>query len=421
MRIRRPKLYAIARHVFWLLPAALRDRLHGIRHLLVRRFRSRLGRGVPTDDCIDWPVFRDRIISCCDYRQVLIYEANVDWDIMLFQRPHHMALAMGRLGCLVIFRTMGDSVVGFRRVAENVWLANDSAVDSIPAAARCFYSTSLLAIGDDMRVASERGVVVYEYIDHIDSSISGGVSSLRRLEELKRLAFSGVADLVIASASILYEEALSQCKHTHCSLVPNGVDVSHFRNLGQLSDALPDTLLSLRKQYGRIIGYFGAIAPWLWYEVIDEVSARMPDTGFVFIGPDYSGCVPRLPQRQNFLYLGAADYRILPAYACLFDVCFIPFRPGDLARSTSPLKLFEYFALEKPVVVTSEMKECVAFPEVFSGSNTLDLIEAMESAFAVCKEPTFTERLRILANDNSWDIRAEVYLKALTACMENDL
>ncbi len=55
-----------------------------------------------------------------------------------------------------------------------------------------------------------------------------------------------------------------------------------------------------------------------------------PDLGFVFylsariIMAEFIA----YPKLKSLLYLGAIDYKILPAYALKFDVCFIPFEPG---------------------------------------------------------------------------------------------
>jgi hypothetical protein len=109
---------------------------------------------------------------------------------------------------------------------------------------------------------------------------------------------------------------------------------------------------------------------------------------------------------ENLLYLGPVDYAILPAYARRFDVCFIPFAPGEIAQTTSPLKLFEYFALEKPVVVTSDMLECRAYPEVFHGDSIGTLSDAIDRALARKDDMQFRAKLAELADQNDWDQRA---------------
>lgn len=409
----RKLVYDGARRAFWALPAPLRSHLHGARHSLVRRLRAGGSGGKPLAGDLDWQRFRDGPLAEGRHRVVFILEASVDWGITLYQRPHHMALALGRIGCLVLYRTTGDGVVGFRPIGSNVWLVNDRNVDSIPGAVRSFYSTTLFADKSHLRAAKNTGLVAYEYIDHIDASISGGSSSLRRLLELKQAAFES-ADLIVSSARLLHDEAVEACGEHRCLSVPNGVDVAHYRDEHSTTE-ISQVLKTFMLGHSHIVGYFGAIAPWLWYDLIEEISNLLPEVGFVLIGPDYSGCVPRLPRKSNVIYLGPIDYQKLAAHAGLFDVCFIPFVMGEIARSTSPLKLFEYFALEKPVVVTSDMMECVAYDEVFSGSNAEEFARAIKEALNLRNDPQFKQRLRVLADANSWDVRAEVYISKIEA------
>ena len=121
--------------------------------------------------------------------------------------------------------------------------------------------------------------------------------------------------------------------------------MDHYRNIAHLTTPLPENLVKFRKKFRYTVGYFGAIAPWLWYEALNELAHIRPDIGFIFIGPDYQFSVEKLPETKNVLYLGPVGYGVLPAYARQFDVCFIPFARGEIAHTTSPLKLFEYFAL----------------------------------------------------------------------------
>ncbi|KAB5619175.1 glycosyltransferase family 1 protein [Pseudomonas putida] len=403
--------YAVAKRAFWAMPAPLRDRLHGARHNLVRWLRIGLPFTRGRANGPAWAHFQAMVLGEQVFRQVFIFETNLDWNITLYQRPHHMALALGRLNCLVLYKTSGDGVSGFQQVAENVWLTD---VDQLPieGAVRCFYSTSIFATGTDLLKAGELGLTSYEYIDHIDPAISGGQASLGRLQELKQQAFAS-SDLIVSSAALLQNEAQQACGADRCVSIPNGVDLAHYRNASHRSRPLEQSFVDFRERYPEVVGYFGAIAPWLWYELIAEVATRMPEKGFVFIGPDYSGCVPRLPRRDNVLYLGPVDYQSLPCYAAQFDVCFIPFVKGEIARSTSPLKLFEYFALEKPVVVTSDMLECTAFEEVLAGGDAHAVANAIDTALELRQVPEFKKRLSALAEVNSWDVRAETYIKSI--------
>jgi 2-polyprenyl-3-methyl-5-hydroxy-6-metoxy-1,4-benzoquinol methylase/glycosyltransferase involved in cell wall biosynthesis len=378
-----------------------------------RRKFDRWLRGLPplSKNDLNWKSFSTEVLGRRDqFKGIFVQEPTVDWNIPLYQRPQHMSAALGRRGYLVIYKTYNvcrDDVDGFREITQNVWLTNKDEVNDIEGVVRSFYSTAYANWPDLMLRNSKRGVLVYEYIDHLDPQISGDDESILRLQEMKDFCFSGGADYIVASARKLEREALEAVDGKKVVLIPNGVDTRHYRDPIHQQTTLPDTLMSFRSKYSNIVGYFGAIAPWLWYQAISELVHSRPDLGFVFIGPEYNeGCINQLPQAENVLYLGAVEYKILPSYARQFDVCWIPFATGEIARTTSPLKLFEYFALEKPVVATSEMLECVAFKEVFRGDSANALSQAIDEAVKIKSNPAFKARLAQLADENDWNERA---------------
>lgn len=410
--------YNLAKYIYWRLPPGVRQTLHGPRHSFVRWARGM--KKMPTlsvqdESCdfsdLSWQQFNTEVLAFRGkYKGIFIQELVIDWNVPLYQRPQHISAAFGRLGYLVIYRTdnwAGDNVNGFREVSKNVWITNRHEVAKIDDAVRSVYSTAYANTPELLMENGKRGVLVYEYIDHIDPQISGDEENIRRLLSLKDFAFKGGADYIVASAKRLEAEAIEEVGADRVILAQNGVDTRHYRNSVHKSTPVSESLVQFRNKYSKIVGYFGALAPWLWYEVISEIVHQRSDIGFVFIGPDYYGGAEKLPRAENLLYLGTVDYKVLPAYAMKFDVCFIPFAPSEIARTTSPLKLFEYFALEKPVVVTSEMFECVAFEEVLSGDSTESLTAAIDSAMLLKDDPLFRNRLARLADQNDWDQRAK--------------
>ncbi len=409
--------YQILKAIFWRLPVPLRRALNGTRYAAVRKFRTAhfAGRLVAAKNRsgIDWDEFKQNVLSRRDeYKGVFIQEVVIDWNVPLYQRPQHMATALARLGYLVIYKTVnwsGDSVNGFQRVADNIWLTNRCEVDNIERAVRSIYSTAYAVAPKKLARGREKGVMVYEYIDHIDPAISGDDENMRRLNELRAFALSGGADVIVASAKKLFDEIQALNLKQNLLLIPNGVDTDHYRNQRHGRNVLPAEYTDFVERYDIIVGYFGAIAPWLWYSLVDELVNLKAEVGFIFIGPDYFGGLDKLPKSENFLYVDSVPYDTLPAYAKCFDICFIPFAPGEIAQSTSPLKLFEYFALEKPVVVTSDMRECTAFPEVLSADSAAGISDAIDHAIATKDDPIFKARLRELADQNSWLERAKTF------------
>lgn len=358
---------------------------------------------------IDWPTFRDTVLSRRhEYKGVFIQNRTIDWDVPLFQRPQHICIAFGKLGYLVIYRTINgefDDVIGFRHMGGNVWLTNSPEIDSIEGAVRSIYSTVDPTLPEALADFRKKGKIVYEYIDHIDEAVSGA-TRLKMLADARDHAFESGVDVVVASARMLENEALAKRPRDEVIYVPNGVDCSHYRK-DWSHIPLPQEYRDFLARHDKIVGYFGALAPWLWYDLIRDIAAARPDYGFVFIGPDYFGGSDNLPKADNFIWLGPVDYRILPAYAKEFDVAIIPFAHSDVARTTSPLKLFEYFAMEVPVVVTSSMDECCAYDVVLSAENAQEYVQAIDKAFELRDDSGYRRSMAALADQNDWIVRAQ--------------
>ncbi len=403
-------LLRLAGYVWAHFPLSLREKYRRLKRsatVFIQKMR-----GLNPD--LTWEEFQSQILSSCgDYKGVFILYATIDWNFPFAQRPKPLSLALANLGYLVIYHTPNhtDRVYDVRKVAQNVWVtSSDMTRLEAQGAVHAVYSTSLTTPPDMLRSKRKQGqVLVYEYIDHVSPMISGGDENIRNLLGLKEYAFEGGVDFIVASARQLEQESLKAVGREKVIYVPNGVDVQHYRNPAHQTTKLPDRLTAFRQSHRTLVGYFGAIAPWLWYEMMEELAKLRPDLGFVFIGPDYNSGADHFPDSPNMLYLGAVDYEALPAHARLFDVCLIPFAPGEIARTTSPLKLFEYFALEKPIVVTSFMDECVAYDEVFSGDSAQSISTAIDAAVAVKDDPAYKARLAFLAEQNDWEERAKSY------------
>ena len=351
-------------------------------------------------------------------RRIFVQAPIIDWFVPLYQRPQHMALAMARQGYLVFYvtaNTLGDRAQGFHEVAPNVFITNQPAHLLVEGALVSCYSTvaTLLAwqAGVAKRVRERNNKILFEYIDHIDPEISFHTSNT--LARQFAMVDDDHIDLALASAASLRAE-LEQKLSTPVAYVPNGVDVEHYEYvLVHDSAATVPPVMREVLQAGRpVVGYFGAMAPWLWYPMLNELARLRPDLSFVYLGPDYLGGSTKLDMLPNVYALGAVDYAVLPYHAQHFDIAIIPFKPGDIARTTSPLKLFEYFAMGKPVVVTAGMSECEQFGEVLTASSVEEYSSRIDEAMGRAGQQQWSERYRALARANTWDMRAAALKEA---------
>lgn len=348
-------------------------------------------------------------------KPVFIQMVTIDWFVPLYQRPQHMALAMAEQGYVVFYMTGNgqfDKAFGFHEVAPGVFITNQPVPLMLDQALVSFYSTSPVMeywLGSYGNQFKDRGhVVIYEYIDHIDPEISFEFTDalVRQFQQLS----PDIVHLGVASAQALIDELHEKVPSIPIAYVPNGVDVDHYeRTVGSdHGGTVPAEMRQVMNRGRPIIGYFGALAPWLWYSVINELTRQRQDLTFVFIGPDYLGSFDLLAEGDNVFKLGAVDYSLLPYFAQHFDVGIIPFKPGDIARTTSPLKLFEYFALGLPVVVTDGMDECTAFTEVLSAGSVEEYSAALDTALGMRTDRGYRSACASLAEANTWSRRAEV-------------
>lgn len=345
-------------------------------------------------------------------KELFIFAPLINWDIDLFQRPQQLALAMSRLGHAVIYVTPNwpnTEFVGYGAIGgiENLIITDDwSYVKENTSGNVIVASTSSVSI-DEIRTLRRNGhVVIYDYIDHISPEISGAGASVM-LERHQNLTFDAVSSIV-ASADLLHNEMLDRFPSEIVHLAKNAVDENHYiRN-----DAKTSKLAHVISKRKKIIGYFGAIAPWLDIELLNQ-AFKNDEFEFVIIGPDYDGnSSKRLEQRENVTITGSISYWELPQYAECFDVAIIPFRPGDVAKSTSPLKLYEYFALGIPVVVEKDMHECTPYFGVLSYRGAEEFKKCLSDALEMFTDSGSRSKIKETARNNSWSARVPAFVRA---------
>ncbi|MFC1938462.1 methyltransferase domain-containing protein, partial [Chloroflexota bacterium] len=266
---------------------------------------------------------------------------------------------------------------------------------------------------ENIRQYKKRGLkVLYDYIDAIHPDITDGAGIL--LKRHTQLDSSHV-DLVLTVSTILYEEMIAKFPKERVFLHPNGVEYGHFHRERDTHDC-PKDMKSVVEQGKPIIGYYGAFARWIDYEVLNYLSANRPDWNMVLIGVNYDNSMRELANAKNMFYLGVKGYQELPRYGIWFDVTLIPFERGGVAKATSPIKLYEYMAMNKPVVVTQSLTECLKYEGVLVGTNKEDFLRKVEEALRLKNDPSYLSILDRQARENTWESRArdiDTYIKHL--------
>ena len=356
---------------------------------------------------------------------VYVMPALIDWNVPLFQRPQQLAMGLAHNGMLFFYltgNTYYDQIDGAEFLEDNLVLTKKEMLHFIMDTARAegkriildMYSTGN-TYGEDWLQQWEQYPyrVLYEYVDEISEEISRELipeSAMKRHNAL--LEDKNV--YMVATAEKLYNEVITRRGNQNVLFSGNGVDLKHFQQ--EIDRTLiPENLRSVLKNDRPVIGYFGAIAIWFDYDLILEAAVKRPDYLFLMIGPQYDdhhrrtrANVRRLRKQKNIIFTGTIDYKILPHLANGFTVATIPFLINDITESTSPIKLYEYMAMGKPIVTTA-MPECMKHPEVMIARDTKEYVRLLDQAVSIANGPdypAYREKLIHVAEQNSWDEKA---------------
>jgi len=109
----------------------------------------------------------------------------------------------------------------------------------------------------------------------------------------------------------------------------------------------------------RVIVYAGGFGAYKGVDVLikasKDVLARHPESVFLMVGPDYQECeayAKKLGVADHTIFTGVVPYEDVPKYLAAADILVAPYS-SKIYSQGSPLKLFEYLALRKPVVASS--------------------------------------------------------------------
>ena len=332
---------------------------------------------------------------------VAVFVPTIPWDVPLYQRPHQLAAALARQKYLVFFcETVHGSPTDFVQVSPyfyrliNVDLELFKAGLTVQNPERKLPTLVFtLAYNTHYLNHFEDPIVIYEMIDELEV-LPGNLQELQHNHAI----MVQTADVITATADVLYRRIRSVREDV--VLVPNAVDFDFFQEaLANVSEPPAD----LRKIVGRnqpVIGYYGALAKWFDYGLVAQAALARPDYQFVLIGPDYDGSFSASLLGQghnrrefsNVSWLGIKPYASLPGYLKYFDVATIPFEVNEITKATSPLKLFEYMAGQKPIVSTG-LPECKKYPVVLIAETPQEYVEKLDQAIPLGADPVYREQL----------------------------
>jgi glycosyltransferase involved in cell wall biosynthesis len=174
--------------------------------------------------------------------------------------------------------------------------------------------------------------------------------------------FVAKVDTVVAVSETLVSHLKDLGRDSH--LLTHGVD---FRYWEQSPGAIPDEFHGLEAPF---VVFWGVIDRRMDVDFVTEIAKAMPKGTLVLLGPqaDPDPVLFRLPK---VAVRPAVPFERLPSLAAVADVLVMPYIDAPVTRAMQPLKLKEYLATGKPVVVRG-------LPSTYSWADACDVCDSSE-------------------------------------------
>jgi len=209
---------------------------------------------------------------------------------------------------------------------------------------------------------------VYEHIDNWDSNLG---SLFYDPDTFKQ--FIEEADLITVTAKMLGEKIEEKTDREYLYL-PNAVNINIFEP-GKTYECPHDLRIGKKKT----LIYFGSLwGEWFDWEKIIYIAEKEKDVAINLIG-DYSGIKDKIAQMpKNIHFLGLKPQTQLPAYLQHCDIALLPFKNCEIGKYVSPLKIFEYIAMNKKVLATN-LDDIQHYPNVYASDDKEDWLKFLNS------------------------------------------
>ena len=369
-----------------------------------------------------------RQLPFCD--RVFLWKENFGWNIALFQRPQHIARSLAKKGNTVFYYTSPEfdkDITDIHQIEPNLYLVNrknpvllSMLERHLNQLSRHKYLHTYSTLGtpaDELQMYERHGFhVLYEYVDDLAPELLRAQSASERLLQKFDYVTQDNHIPIAVTADLLKEQIVSRRGDKNLVQSSNGVDAPHFRTIRN-DFVFSDAFQTVLNRGNKIVGYYGAMAQWMDYDLLKAVAQKLPGIDFVLIGKKYDDSydVSGLDALANVHFIGPVAYQDLPQYASRFDLCTIPFKVNSITNATSPLKLFEYMAMGKPVLTTA-MKESSKYAAVNLATGAEEFADKILQLLEYTPEtqPAYFALLEKTVEENSWDAKTDLILAMLS-------
>lgn len=369
--------------------------------------------------------FIKSILEENDYDRIILWRSSFGYNVPLFQRPQHIANNLSKNKCLVFYEvtTMTDKIKTFKKHQANLYLINfnNIALNKIlmqelekvskPKYIQLYCTDWKLSIKNIEDYLNNGFKFIYEYIDDLSPELSGTKEIPKNITDKYEYVMNHDEIYVIVSAKALEEEVIKRRGKRNLAFSSNGVDYKFFENFDNKYEFEVEFKEIIAKKKP-IIMYYGALAKWFDYKLIKKI-AKTNKYSVVLFGIKYDGSYDEaINNEKNIYFMGPRDYKVLKNYAKYADVLTIPFLINNITKATSPVKIFEYMALHKPIV-TTDLNECRQYKSVLISHNHEEFIANLDKALKFKNDKKYIELLDKEARENDWSKKANAIVELI--------
>jgi glycosyltransferase involved in cell wall biosynthesis len=254
-------------------------------------------------------------------------------------------------------------------------------------------------------------MAVYHCID--DFAAAGYPLTTRRAIAAMEAEQCRKVQLIFARTPSLADARSVLNPRTH--LLPGGVDTDLF-DLERVKE-VPASMQALPRPR---VGFIGTIDDRIDVGMLVQCARGLPAVSFVLLGPikRHRVQVSALRREPNVHLLPACPHDSVPAAVAALDICLIPYRINTYTQALSPVKLYEYLAMGRPVVATDLpylQREAELVRIARSGE---EFLREVQQALQCPLAPANVRAMRQAAEMHSWRSQVDAIERYLEPLLE---
>lgn len=137
--------------------------------------------------------------------------------------------------------------------------------------------------------------------------------------------------------------------------------VMNTEDLDMFDNTIIDDDIIVKYKDNFIILYIGGFGPHRGLDTpikaMPKISQKIPDARLLLVGKgdneaDLKRLCGELGVAESVIFTGWVDFKYVPTYIHISDVCLVPHHSNGHTETTIPHKIFQYMLMSKPIIVT---------------------------------------------------------------------